>query len=79
MRIAKLLLPAALMIGGLMLWSTAGFSKPEYAKKESQKCAFCHSKVSAPADMKKDPNLTDAGKYYAAHDHSLVGYKAPSK
>ena len=44
------------------------------AKKEKKGCNFCHSKVT-PADkegMKK--NLSDAGKYYQSHDHSLEGF-----
>jgi hypothetical protein len=44
--------------------------KPEYAKKENQKCTFCH-----PAGKMKE--LTDAGQYYKDHNHSLEGYKAP--
>ena len=79
MRIVKIVLPVALTMGALMFWSTSSFGKPEYAKKESQKCAYCHSKMATPDAMKKDPNLTDAGKYYAAHNHSLDGYKPPAK
>jgi hypothetical protein len=29
--------------------------------------------------MHNDPNLTDAGKYFKEHSHSLEGYKAPAK
>jgi hypothetical protein len=45
--------------------------KAEYAKKEGKACTFCH-----PAGKFKE--LTDAGKYYKDHDHSLEGYKAPA-
>ena len=51
----------------------------DYAKKEKKGCNFCHSKV-APTDkelMKK--SLTDAGKYYQSHDHSLTGFAAEKK
>jgi hypothetical protein len=48
-----------------------GMGKPEYAKKEGKGCTFCH-----PAGKMKE--LTDAGKYYKEHNHSLQGYKAPS-
>lgn len=48
-----------------------GLGKPEYAKKEGKQCTFCH-----PAGKMKE--LTDAGKYYKDHNHSLEGYKAPS-
>jgi hypothetical protein len=49
-----------------------GMSKPEYSKKEGKSCTFCH-----PAGKFKE--LTDAGKYYKEHDHSLEGYKADEK
>jgi hypothetical protein len=44
--------------------------KAEYAKKEGKACTFCHP----PGKFKE---LTDAGKYYKEHDHSLEAYKAP--
>ena len=47
-----------------------GIGKAEYGKKEGKACTFCH-----PAGKFKE--LTDAGKYYKDHDHSLEGYKAP--
>ncbi len=47
-------------------------SKPQYAKKESKSCTFCH-----PGGKAKE--LTDAGKYYQEHNHSLEGYKAEEK
>ena len=52
----------------------AAFSlgKQEYAKKEGKACTYCH-----PAGKFKE--LTDAGKYYKDHNHSLDGYKAPTK
>jgi hypothetical protein len=68
----KLVLPAAIVLTGILLCTTATFGKAEYAKKEKKNCVFCHAKVEAKEAMPK--NLTDAGKYYAAHDHSLDGY-----
>ena len=47
-----------------------GLGKAEYAKKEGKACTFCHP----PGKFKE---LTDAGKYYKDHNHSLDGYKAP--
>jgi hypothetical protein len=79
MRMFKLVLPAAILMAGFVLWTSASYGKPEYAKKENQKCTFCHSKIGAPDAMKKDPALTDAGKYYSDHKHSLDGYKPPAK
>ncbi|MBZ5563072.1 MAG: hypothetical protein LAP13_11720 [Acidobacteriia bacterium] len=55
--------------GALLPLATA---KPEYAKKEGKACTFCHVKAGSK-------ELTDAGKYYKEHNHSLEGYKAPSK
>ena len=45
-----------------------GMSKAEYGKKEGKPCTFCH-----PGGKVKE--LTDAGKYYKEHNHSLEGYK----
>jgi len=47
-------------------------AKPEYSKKEGKACTFCHA-------AGKFKELTDAGKYYMNHTHSLEGYKAPEK
>jgi hypothetical protein len=68
----KLVVPAIVVLTGFLVCTTATYGKPEYAKKEKKTCTFCHGKVEAKEGMVK--NLTDAGKYYAAHDHSLDGY-----
>ena len=60
----------AIVAGGLFL--SIAYAKPEYSKKEKKGCTFCHVKMGS-----KD--LTDAGKYYKEHNHSLEGYKAPEK
>jgi len=73
MRILKLVLPTALLLAGFVVCTTASYGKPEYAKKEKKSCTFCHAKNEAKDQMSK--NLTDAGKYYQSHDHSLDGYK----
>jgi len=49
-----------------------GMGKAEYSKKEGKACTFCHP----PGKFKE---LTDAGKYYKDHNHSLEGYKAAEK
>jgi len=47
-------------------------AKPEYAKKEGKKCVDCH--------VHGNPKeLTDMGKYYKDHNHSLEGYKETKK
>lgn len=72
MRAMKLVVPAVLLFTGFLVCTTASYGKPEYAKKEGKQCTFCHGKVEAKEGMAK--NLTDAGKYYASHDHKLDGY-----
>jgi len=73
MRAVKLFLPATLVMAGILVCTMASYGKPEYSKKEgNKKCVYCHAKVEAKEAMAK--NLTDAGKYYAAHNHSLDGY-----
>jgi hypothetical protein len=66
MKILRALLVAAIASGFFLSIAQA---KPEYAKKEKKSCTFCHVKPGSK-------ELTDAGKYYKAHDHSLEGYKA---
>jgi hypothetical protein len=73
MRTMKVVLPAALAIAGFLVFNPAGYSKQEYARKENQKCGYCHTKVEAKEAMAK--NLTNAGKYYKSHNHTLDGYK----
>ena len=65
MRLIKILAALAIFSGSLLTLATA---KPEYAKKEGKPCTFCHVKPGSK-------ELTDAGKYYQAHNHSLEGYK----
>jgi len=73
MRTLKLAIPAGIVMAGFLLCTTAASGKPEYMKKEGVKsCTVCHVKVGAPDAMKKDPNLNDVGKCYAANDHSLA-------
>jgi hypothetical protein len=67
MKLVQTLLLAAFAI---LLALSFGMGKPEYSKKEGKACTFCH-----PQGKVKE--LTDAGKYYKDHDHSLEGYKAP--
>jgi len=59
-----------LVIAIAVLSATPAFAKPEYTRKTTKGCAYCH----------KPPgyNLNEAGKYYADHG-SLKGYKPPPK
>jgi len=73
MRKLKLAIPAAILMAGFLLCTTATYGTPAYMKKEGVKsCTTCHVKVGAPDAMKKDPNLNDTGKCYKANDHSLA-------
>ena len=65
----KIIRPLLLLTLAGFIAVSMGMSKPEYSKKEGKPCTFCH-----PAGKFKE--LTDAGKYYKEHDHSLEGYKA---
>ena len=69
MRIIRLLLLVTL---AALIAVSMGISKAEYGKKEGKACTFCHP----PGKFKE---LTDAGKYYKEHNHSLEGYKAEEK
>jgi hypothetical protein len=74
MRALKLTVPAAILMSGFILCTTASFGKPEYMKKESVKsCTVCHSKIEAKEAMPK--NLNETGKCYAENDHSLAKCK----
>ncbi len=71
-KILKSTIAAAILTSGLWFASvTPSYAKPEYAKAEGKACSFCHV-------MAGKPELNAAGDYYAAHDHSLKGYK-PAK
>jgi hypothetical protein len=72
MRAMKVALPAAILMAGFLLCTSATYGKPEYAKKEKQSCTYCHVKAGA-----KD--LNDTGKCYKDADHSLAKCKAPEK
>jgi hypothetical protein len=60
---------AALAVAGALLFAAAAPSgaKPEYTRRTSKDCAFCHQPPGY--------NLNEAGKYYVDHKHSLKGYK----
>ena len=67
-RVIKSAIPAAILLAG-MFWASATptYATLAYGKTEGKKCVFCHV-ASGKAE------LNDAGKYYAAHNHSLKGY-----
>jgi len=56
----KIILPAAIAMGGFLLCSTTTYGKPEYTKQTKKSCVTCH------VDSKAKPKeLTDAGKCFA--------------
>ena len=65
----KWIVPAALVLGGFLVCSTASYGKPDYTKSTKKACSFCH------VDAQKTPKeLKAAGKYYQEHK-SLDGYQ----
>jgi len=68
MKKQKVLLPAVIFSAGILICTTASYSKPEYSKKEKQACTYCHVKMGV-----KD--LNDVGKCYSKN-HSLDGCSA---
>ena len=50
-----------------LLFSPFATGTPEYSKKESKQCVYCHTAVGKP-------DLNEAGKYYKEHNNSLEGY-----
>jgi hypothetical protein len=53
-----------------ILSAAPAFAKPEYTRKTTKGCPFCHQPPGY--------NLNEAGKYYAGHG-SLKGYTPPPK
>ena len=72
-RFSRLILPVSILTAGLLFNPTKSAAVPEFARKTKKECSFCH-----PPDSW---NLTEAGKYYREHKHSLEGYqpKNPEK
>ena len=59
--------PLGILIIGLMLAPESTPAKPDYTRRTSKDCEFCH-----PPNSRL---LNDAGKYYQEHKNSLEGYK----
>jgi len=65
----KILLPAAVVLGGILVCASGTYAKPEYTKSTKKACTFCH--VDA---QKKAKELKEAGKYFQEHKN-LDGYQ----
>ena len=76
MKTLKLGIPAGLLVAGFLLCTSASFGNQEFAKKEGKSCTFCHAKVEAKDNMKK--NLNAVGQCYDK-DKSLAKCAAPEK
>jgi hypothetical protein len=59
----KTILPAAILLAGFLVSTTASYGTAQYAVKTKQKCVYCHEKQSGDKDV-MNANLTAAGKYY---------------
>lgn len=70
-RLAKMLVPVAVLAAGVLFNTTAGLAKKEYTAKEKKGCVYCHTSASSK-------ELNDAGKYYKEHN-SLEGYQPKTK
>ncbi|MGD0500882.1 MAG: hypothetical protein ABSC23_20910 [Bryobacteraceae bacterium] len=68
----KIALPAAILLGGFLLCTTASYGTAEYAKQTKKACAYCHAVKGVPTKANAK-ELTDAGKYFA-EKKTLDGY-----
>ena len=75
----KLVLPAAILMGGFLICTTATYGTQEYMKQTKKACAYCHTQTMPKKGDPKATDLTDAGKYFKDHNKSLDGYVEPKK
>jgi len=68
----KTILPAAIVLGGVLVCTTASYGTPDYSKATKKPCAFCHEKMVSDKTVMAS-NLTAAGKYYK-EKKTLDGY-----
>ncbi len=74
----KLILPAAILLGGFLVCTTASFGTTDIAKQTKKGCTYCHVNPSAKKGDPKAKEFTDAGKYYA-EKKTLDGYVEKKK
>jgi hypothetical protein len=65
-QVKKLFRALAITGSVALLFVPFAVGTPEYAKKETKQCLYCHTAVGKP-------DLNDAGKYYKTH-RTLEGY-----
>lgn len=56
------------LVLGVMAFGRTAWASPDYTKKERKKCVYCHDGGWTSG------KLTEAGKYFLAHNRSLKGY-----
>ena len=69
----KILLPAAILMGGFLICTTASYGTAEYTKQTKKACVYCHTAKTPPKTKEDAKDLTDAGKYFAKNK-KLDGY-----
>ena len=74
----RIALPAAILLGGFLLCTTASFGTAEYTKQTKKGCAYCHVQASPKKGDPKANELKDAGKYFK-EKKTLDGYVEPKK
>jgi len=77
MRAVKVVIPATILLGGILTCTSSMYGTPEYAKKEKKSCTYCHAKVTTKEEMPKNLNAT--GTCYKDNGHSLANCTAPKK
>ena len=69
----KIFLPAAILLGGILAYTTASFGTIADATKTKKKCGYCHTQASPKKGDAKATEMTEPGKYY--HEKkTLDGY-----
>jgi hypothetical protein len=68
----KTILPAAIVLGGILICTTASYGTTEYFKATKKPCTYCHEKTVGDKEV-MSKNLTAAGKYYK-EKKTLDGY-----
>ena len=73
----KFTIPVAILLGGFLICASWVYGTPEYAKKESKSCTYCHGAVAGKDEMLK--NLNSTGSCYKDNGHSLAKCAAPKQ
>jgi hypothetical protein len=69
----KIVLPAAILMGGFLICTTASYGTAAYTKQTKKQCNYCHTAKTAPKNKEEAKDLTDAGKYFSKNK-TLDGY-----